>query len=198
MVSRAHREHTAHSKHGHSNYSRAGACVWAATVDGEGALHHARQRGEGDMRHVVRDLRVDLVREHQHMRVFRSAEHGGERLELRRADDRARGVAGVAQDEHARARREDGLEARHGGHVVVRGQRGQYHGRRAREQHDVGVRRVVGRRDDHLVALPAGGEHHLVDGLLAAAGDHHLIHTVRGPLELLEVLADRRPQLEGA
>ena len=68
------------------------------------------------------------------------------------------------------------------------------HRRAVGDQHHLGIRHPVWRRNDHLVAGVQGGQHGVEDHLLAARGDDGLRRFVLQPVVALELGADRLAQ----
>ncbi len=79
--------------------------------DGDGALRHAGERGQGDMLcAVVKEVLIHLVGEDEKVVLQRER---GERFELGAGEDFAAGVGGSVQDDAPGLRRDGGAETIH-------------------------------------------------------------------------------------
>src|SRR5262249_36591898 len=123
--------------------------------DGDGALGHARQRGDGNvLSAVVDDVLVDLVGDGEQVVAEGQI---GDLLQLRRREDLAGGVVGAVEDDGPRARGDRLPQP-----IRVEGERGRLEGDPdglgARDDAARAVVLVEGLEDDHLVARIEEGQ----------------------------------------
>ena len=125
------------------------------TVEEDRPLRHIRPRGDRLVRSLVKDLSVDLVREHEDLAI---PDEGSDVVEIARRQDRSGRVVRGVQDQHARARRQERLDVgRAETEAAILAER-QGNRLSARETDLRFVDRKARIRDDHLVARIDAGE----------------------------------------